>query len=127
MNTQTEKFFKAVGQGRVEEVAALIPSVDVNAVDPSGKTALIWAAHKGQDKVVEALVQAGADVNKAESQHGVTALMLAVHQGYDDVVAVLLTADCSDCYRAMFLAAKRGHHDILKRLKVYASRKFELV
>ena len=56
-----------------------------------GKTALIWAAQKGHEKVVEMLLQQGADVDKQKSS-GETALIQAAQNGHETVVEILRAA-----------------------------------
>jgi hypothetical protein len=63
--------------------AFLAAGVDVNAVDESGWTALMYAAElrSFEDGAIVLLLQAHADVNHA-SLHGDTALMMAAYGGY---------------------------------------------
>ena len=58
---------------------------DVKAVSNRGETALWWAARKGHNYLVEALVQAGADVNQADN-NGVAPIGVAENKA----VATLL-------------------------------------
>ena len=44
-------------------------------------TALMWASGKGHGAIVEALLQAGADVNRT-ANNGTTALMMASEEGH---------------------------------------------
>ena len=58
----------------------------------SNASALHRAATRGQDKVVELLLKAEADV-RAKEYFGWTALHQAANAGYEKVVKVLLEAD----------------------------------
>ena len=77
----------------IEAVAALIShGADVNARDQYGRTPLMRASGYGRAKVVEALLDAGADKQlKATSGdwEGKTALDLARDENKGDVVAIL--------------------------------------
>ena len=77
----------------IEAVAALIShGADVNARNEWGKTPLMWASFNGHAKVVEALLDAGADKElKATSGiwEGETALDFAQDANKGDVVAIL--------------------------------------
>src|SRR5258706_431609 len=55
-------------------------SVDVNAAQPDGATALAWAAHWDDLQSATRLIAAGANVNAA-NELGVTPLMLACANG----------------------------------------------
>ena len=52
----------------------------MNKVNFLGKSSLMCAAENGNDKQLNMLIKAGADVNKANNK-GVTALMAAVDRG----------------------------------------------
>ena len=74
---------------------ALIRQLTAKGADPdapSGNndwTPLLHAIHKHQTASVGALLDAGADVNRA-GHDGVTPLMMAAGYGYDDTVRTLL-------------------------------------
>ena len=53
--------FEAAKKGDISSLTALIKAgVDVNTVDKYGRTALMYAAHKGQMDAVKLLKEAGA-------------------------------------------------------------------
>ena len=83
----------AAALNEIEAVAALIShGADVNARNKGGETPLMLASWWGHAKVVEALLDAGADKElKATSGiwKGNTALDIARDNNKDDVVAVL--------------------------------------
>ncbi len=54
----TDELLKAAGSGDIQEVNSLInKGANVNATDQDGKTPLHWAAVKGHEEVVEALLK----------------------------------------------------------------------
>jgi ankyrin repeat protein len=63
----------------------LAASADPNAADADGTTALEWAVHRGDAKLVEALLDAGARVD-ATNRYGIGPLHLACRNG--DAAAV---------------------------------------
>src|SRR5687767_9522842 len=68
----------------------LVAGIDPNAKEsPEGDTALSAAAGRGDLKVVEVLLQGGADIN-AEVRDGWTPLLIALQQDRDKVVQTLL-------------------------------------
>lgn len=54
---------------------------DVLHAGPDGNTALHWAAWVGRDKLVDKLIQAGADIHRRDTCHLGTPLLWAIH-GY---------------------------------------------
>lgn len=107
------EFFKSIffGKGCVEElelsrfhqiVLGLLPrdlgeelSIsrrrDINYVDSRGRSALSWAALKGDPRAVSLLVEAGANVNASDSE-GNTPLMYSVQSRYTTCMNILLKA-----------------------------------
>jgi len=81
-----------------------------------GQTALMVAAAQGHAKVVAALVEAGADVNKAHGSH--TPLSLAAAQGHVEVVRILLgrKVDAEQVNGAFIDAAGRRRGEVLRVL-----------
>lgn len=59
--------------------------------DSSGKTALIWAAIKGNLNAVNQLLKAGADPNVSDAD-GDTSLAWAAYKGHENIVKTLLDA-----------------------------------
>jgi len=94
---------------------------EVNLQDKNGNTALMWAAHCGNHKIVEALIDQGAWVN-AQNHCGETALYLTCASG-DEKSAYLLMESGADPHLAtmegstpMHIAAAKGHLDCIKLL-----------
>jgi serine/threonine-protein phosphatase 6 regulatory ankyrin repeat subunit B len=52
-------------------------------------TALMIASNEGNDKIVQALLDKGAEINM-KSTEGLTALMYAIRMNHDNVVHVLI-------------------------------------
>lgn len=71
--------------------AAIANGLDVNARDSYGITPLMRAADRGQERLVEVLLDHGADVRPA-TRFGYTALMLAVFKGHASIVERLFQA-----------------------------------
>ena len=55
----------------------------------SGLTLLMGAAYRGHERVIELLLQRGAEINQ-QASNGVTALMDAASKGHERVVELLL-------------------------------------
>jgi len=87
------------GQCHLAMVKALLGSrADVNKVLRDWCTVLMLAVMNGDLAVVEALLEAGADVETKMGERGVTALDLATHSGNAAVVAALQRHD--GCHRS---------------------------
>ena len=80
-------------KGDMDAVRALVKQHpgDVNAPQPDGSTALLWAAYWNDQKAVEALLAAGANVN-ASNREGFTALSQACTNGNVAMAQALLKA-----------------------------------
>ena len=106
----------------IETVRALIEeSVDVDAPQADGATALAWAVHWDDLATAELLLGAGADVDAANDL-GVTPLMLAGLNGSAPMVDLLLGAGADpNAARpaggtALMMAARSGDATVLRRL-----------
>jgi hypothetical protein len=74
----------------VAEVRKLIAAgSDVNASEPDGSSALLWAAHQGSPELVGVLLKAGANANAANN-FGVTPLLEASRYGDAATIKALL-------------------------------------
>lgn len=81
---------KAAFENRVPVVRTLLSvgSVDINAVDENGATALHHAAAKGHVEIARLLIAHGADLERTDRK-GRTPLMIAMAQGRTDVVKLI--------------------------------------
>lgn len=82
---------------------------DLNAADPGLNhwTPLLHAIHKGRRGSVEALIAAGADVNR-KTKGGMSPLEMAAGNGQADVVRRLLAAGADPREPGVFTAAVSG-------------------
>src|SRR3982750_2050599 len=89
-NVHANELWRIAESGDVRGLKkTLVESVDVNATNAEGVTALMRAAAHGHSEMVEALVGRGADVNLVRSD-GFNALTLAAFFGHGDVVQILV-------------------------------------
>jgi ankyrin repeat protein len=101
--------------------ALLSQSVDVNAPQPDGATALHWAAHWNDVETATLLIDAGADVN-AENQLGTTPLSLAALNASAEMGAALLRAGADanaskpSGETVLMTAARTGSADLVRAL-----------
>lgn len=95
--------------------------VDVNAVEPDGSTALLWASYKDDLAGVDRLIRAGANVNAANDV-GVTPLWAASQNGNSAMVKRLLEARANPNAALLagetplMVAARSGYPDIVEQL-----------
>ncbi len=95
--------------------------VDVNAVEPDGSTALLWAAYKDDLASVDKLIRAGANVNAANDL-GVTPLWAASQNGSASMVKRLLEAHANPDLALLagetpvMVAARSGYSEIVEML-----------
>ena len=96
-------------------------SIGVNNKGYQGGTPTYWAACYGLEKVVRALVTAGADLNK-ENDDGATPLSIASQQGHLPVVQYLVTAGAhinqaaNEGYTPLYVASQEGHLPVVQCL-----------
>jgi ankyrin repeat protein len=76
--------------GHLPVVTALLDAgADVNQVEGGGRTAIYWAAFKGDTEIINLLLDRGADPNIAE-QDGYTPLIIAKSKGQYPAMTLLL-------------------------------------
>lgn len=110
-------------KGDMDAVRALVGQhpADVNATQPDGSTALLWAAYWNDKGAVEALIAAGANVNAA-NRYGVTPLSQACTNGDAAMVEALLKAGADpnslqqEGQTALMTAARAGNAEAAKAL-----------
>lgn len=118
----------AARAGRWAEVLALLtpadramPAAHGNAADAAGGHALVLAAAAGQDAVLRALLQRGADIER-RGDNGFTALGAAAFWGHRSAVRLLLRAGADPTrlgatgQTALHLASTAGHADVVGAL-----------
>jgi ankyrin repeat protein len=94
---------------------------DVNASQPDGSTAILWAAYWNDTETVKALLAAGANVN-ASNRDGYSALSQASTNGNPAMVEMLLKAGAdANAFQAqgqtvLMTAARAGNAEVVKLL-----------
>ena len=96
---------------------------DVHGVFAEGETLLMTAARTGDVPTIEALIQAGAEVDATESRGGQTALMAAAAVNNGAAIAALLDAgaerdlrEASGEFTALGFAVRAGAVDAARAL-----------
>jgi len=110
-------------KGDMDAVRSLVKQHpgDINATLPDGGTALLWAAYWNDEKAVEMLLAAGANVNAA-NREGFTALSQACTNGNAAMVEALLKAGAdansfqAEGQSALMTAARAGNAETVKAL-----------
>lgn len=112
-----------IRSGNRDAVLAAItsPDIDLNAAEPDGSTALLWATYKVDHELVRALLKAGAKAN-VTNHYGSSPLTEAVKLGDVDLVRMLLDARADpnspnqDNQTALMLASSLGSLKIAELL-----------
>jgi ankyrin repeat protein len=91
-NIEEEKFLKAVKKNNVKQVVSFINNgLDVNVIDnKNGWSALHYASEKGYTKMVQILLENGANVD-IRNYKGQTPLHIAAKKGNVEIVKILLS------------------------------------
>ena len=114
--------------GNREAVLAAItsPDIDVNAPDPDGSTALLWATYKIDHELVRVLLKAGARAN-VTTHFGASPLGEAVKVGDVGLVSALLDAGADpnspnqDNQTALMWAAAGNHPEAVEVLVAHGA------
>jgi ankyrin repeat protein len=112
--------YKVENFNEVDDIDLLILGI-AKIKDDDGRTALIWASYCNNLEVVQALIQAGTDVN-IKNNNGRTALMYTSDQNHLEVAQVLIEAGANVNIRdnegntALIWASYRNHLEVIKAL-----------
>lgn len=129
IDEKVKELHKAIAQGDVEKVKAIIEESRKNGVDivnkkgANGNAALYVATENGQEEIVDVLLANGADVNAVNNQ-GNAALHAATKNGQEKIVGVLLAngadvnAQNSEGKTSLHLAAEEneGSKEVISTL-----------
>lgn len=125
--SEVEQWLTAAHNGNLEHIKELINTVDINAQNNDGETALIKAAGRNHEHIVEFLLQFTGgpkiiNVN-AQDNFGYTALILAAQYGYENIIKLLLDGPIdpnvqnNEGNTALIVAASQhGHENIVELL-----------
>lgn len=125
--TDYSPFYLAVKKRKLDIIKYILsnPYLDINQVcDKHSIPPLSCAVQQHEIKIVEMLINAGADVNRGSEgrNYNNTALMIASWHGFDDIVDILLrnlvccNQQDSNGFTALIKACIKGHEKIIKKL-----------
>lgn len=106
------------------KLLANFDSIDINSKDRTGLTALMYACSNGWLKLVEFLVDHGADIELKDHQSGETALFFAVRMNHVNIVKFLLSkgadknATDKKCQTVLRIAENKNMVQILNLLSM---------
>ncbi len=101
---------------------------NVNALNPYGGTAIMFASRAGHTEIAKLLINANADLNIQGRYAGTTALMWAAEHGSTDIVKLLIEAKANVNLKnhsgetALTLANKNKRTEIVKLLKAAGAK-----
>jgi len=96
-------------------------TIDVNAAEPDGATALHWASYRDDLAIAQMLIRAGANVNAANDL-GATPIWMASVNGSSAMVQLLLESGANPNVAllrgetAVMAAARSGNAEVIERL-----------
>ena len=96
-------------------------SVEINAAQADGMTALLWAVYYDQAELVDLLLQQKADANKTNN-YGVTPLSVAARNGNSQITKMLLDANAdanahlNGKETVLMTASRTGNSNVVKQL-----------
>ena len=111
---------KAAIDGDIDQVNKLIS--DANEADIYDRTPIWYASGNGHLEVVQALIAAKADVNRANAYYGRTPISQASENGHLKIVQALVAAGAdvnkanNDGWTPITEASSKGHLEIVKAL-----------
>jgi len=126
LSAREKSLLQAISKKEGEKALRLLrsSSVDVNLVDPAGRSLLMNAVASGLEDLVKELLDRGADIN-AKSKEGQTALMLAADFGHVELLRLLLSKGADykikdrDDWTAMQYATMRVDGSANEKKKTY--------
>ena len=113
----------ACENGNIDVIQRFInDGFDINQeLDEYGWTPLIFASDNGHKEIVEMLMRAGADIEKAD-KYGWTPLIVAINNGHKEIVEILIRAG-ADIEKAnkygwtpLIIASNNGYKEIVEML-----------
>jgi len=125
-NAQKDEFIRRINAGIVHEVQEMLRSNRhlANISDPRGDTALILAIREGTERVIELIMEYGADPNKASRSDGTTPLMTAASNSRTRIMRLLFQNGANNVNAInrqkwtalMFAVSNNRNSDIVKLL-----------
>ena len=120
----SQRFFYAAKDNNIEELKRLIEEHPeyINSVDEHGYTALMMAVARDHKKVVEWLLENGANIDIQQQQFGRTALTIAVEENNTEIAQLLIGKNANlniktkDGHTALMLAALYNRENIVEAL-----------
>jgi Ankyrin repeats (3 copies) len=112
---QEDKFLLAVRTADVATVKTMLGAgFNPNTKYRYDRMPLSFAADRGNVEVVTALLDAGADVNAADSYYRATAMDWALNKGHLPLVKLLLARGARNSEQLLMTGVDRGNLEILK-------------